>query len=98
MAIVSDVLNQVVGRVVVRTAWGPDIVIDQPFSEQPTGGTPTTALLKPEIAIYPRAGGSISPDPIKFAPYGSPGETRWPYVVTVMGLALGVLLYRIFRR
>lgn len=97
MAFVSDVLNQVVGRVVVRTEWGPDIVIDEPFSAQPTGGSPATAYLKPEISIYPRAAGGIAADPIQFAPYGSPGETKWPYLITGIGLLLGITMYRILR-
>ncbi len=98
MAFATDVLNQLVGRVVVRTEWGPDVVIDDPFSAQPTGGTPAAPYLRPEIAIYPRAGGAISADPIRFAPYGSPGETKWPFIVAGGGLLLGWFIFRAFVR
>jgi hypothetical protein len=85
----------------IRTAYGPTITIDEPFSPTPPGASsPTSSLLKPEIDVYPRsaATGTISPDPIKFAPYGDPGESKWPFIVAGLGLLLGWLTFRTFGR
>ena len=97
MSIVSDALNASVDRVEIRTAWGPTISIDQPFAPSPPGDdSPMTKFLKPVITIYPKS--NISSDPTVFAPYGDPGESKWPFVVAAIGLGLGWLAYRAFGR
>ncbi len=70
-----NVLDQIVGSITIQTAWGPDLVIDAPFSDTPGAASGMLAVLKPQITVGYRTGGSQT-----FAPYGAPGPTRWPWV------------------
>ena len=99
MSLITEVLNQYVGKVEVRTAYGPTITIDDPFSSSPsTGDSELSKLLKPSIDIYSRTSGGISADPTSFAPYGDPGQTKWPFLVAGLGFVVGWLTFRAFGR
>ena len=96
MSIITDTLNQVVDSVEVRTAYGPTISLNQPFAPSPPGNdSGATKFLQPVFTIYPKAGLG---EPIVYAPYGDPGESKWPFIVTGLGLLIGWLAYRAFGR
>ena len=94
MSLVTDVLQGVIGKMEVRTRFGPTITLDDPFSSSPSTQPGASQWLKPMIQLYPKSGGA----PITIAPYGDPGDTLWPYIVAGGGLLLGWLTYRSFGR
>lgn len=83
-------LNNLVAQVSIRSEYGPNVVIDQPFSGAPSsgGGSLLLRILKPEITITPGYG--LAPQTV--APWGTPGPTKWPFVEMglIVAAALGV--------
>jgi hypothetical protein len=99
MSLVTDLLAQAVDRMEIRTSIGPTISLDQPFAPSPPGDdSATTQFLRPVISIYPKSVAGVAVQPVVFAPYGDPGETKWPFVVAGLGLLLGGFLYLAFGR
>lgn len=100
MSFITDALQQVVGKIEVRTRYGPTLTLDDPFASAPVGTGPSGAsILKPMIVLYPReVNGQKVADPITIAPYGDPGDTFWPFLVAGGGILLGWLAYRSFGR
>jgi hypothetical protein len=100
VSIVSDILDSAVGRAEIRTAFGPTISLDRPFAPTPPGDDSAfTKLMQPVITLYPTAAaGMVDPNPITYAPYGDPGETKWPFLVAGFGLLIGWLTFRAFGR
>lgn len=92
----SDLLSLVKG-VKIETAYLPPIELRDPFGAGGGAPNPLLAALKPRITIDAAFGG-----PITVAPYGDPGESRWPLVqagLVLAGGAIGLwLLSRLLRR
>lgn len=89
--VVEDILNSQVKSIKIQTAYGPDIVIPEPFKPAPPpppGTKSAAAYLKPRIEI--QLGGA---SPITWAPYGDPRPSKWPWVKTALvgGVILGGL-------
>lgn len=84
----SNLLDSLVSGLRIDTAWGPPIVMQDPFaSGPPTATSETLSVLKPKITVTLRIGG----DQV-FEPYGDPGDSMWPYLINGSILALvGVL-------
>lgn len=90
-------LQNAVQSIVIETAYGPPIVIDDPLKPAPPN--PFLQALKPKITLTIKG-----QNPLIITPYGDPGVTRWP-IVKVGALVLGGLLvagigygiYRAFR-
>jgi hypothetical protein len=103
MALVDTLLDPLVARIEVQTAWGPTIAADDPFRARAAGaegaggaaggGFDLARFLRPKILIYDRSGN----EPSTFTPYGDPGETAWPYVAVGLGLLIGGLAYGTWR-
>lgn len=92
-------LGNLVRQIRIDTAYGPPIVLDQPFSPAAQAGGPSALKwLKPRITIVPNIDGM---DPIVSEPWGAPGPTRWPQVQLAMvlggALSLGLMGYGIYR-
>jgi hypothetical protein len=86
----SDLIN----RIVIDSAYGPQIVIDKPLAPDPNAPAPWyLQLLKPQITIVTPLGTRV------IAPYGAPGETQWPTVqlilLLIVCLIIGVVVYRL---
>lgn len=84
-----------VDRIVIESAYGPKIVLQDPFAPSDPSAPPSTFLpqMKPSVQLYLRG----SKTPIKYEPYGPPGETKWPLVRNSLigaGALLAYLLYR----
>lgn len=90
-------LDGIIKEIRISSAWGPDIVIDQPFSGAPSasGGSALMGLLKPQITIVPAING-VGEQVV--APWGAPGPTKWPMVEAALVLAvllgIGIFLRR----
>ena len=80
----ASLLDSLVAGVQIDTTWGPPVVIADPFSPVPTPSGPG-AFLKPKITFQFRDGSSQA-----ITPYGDPGETKWPFLLTALA-ALGVV-------
>jgi len=106
VALIDTILDPLVARLEVHTTVAPAIVVDDPFRATAAGaagagggaagaggGFDLARFLKPRILIYDRSGG----DPVEFTPYGDPGESLWPFVVTGLGLLIGGLAYGTWR-
>lgn len=100
MSVVSDILNSAVGRVEIRTAFGPTLSLDHPFApSSPGDDSAFTKLMQPVLSIYPTAtAATVDPNPLVYAPYGDPGESKWPFLVAGVGLLVGWLAFRAFGR
>jgi len=79
----ASLLESLVSSIKVRSAYGPDFDLSDPFAPGPP--SPFLQALKPEIQI-----GIKGSSPIVIAPYGHPPPTRWPLVVVVLTLGAGV--------
>jgi len=96
----SDIFSQIartaIRRVEVATAYGPPIVLDDPFAPGPPN--PALQRLRPKISIYTRG----QRTPIVIAPYGKPGPSRWPDIergLKILGLGLaGLGVFWVVRR
>jgi hypothetical protein len=87
-----DFLDQLVSGILVETAYGPPIYLADPFRPTPPGAISPVSYLKPKVTIFLKTG-----NPVVTAPYGDPGETRWPYIqLGIAALSLAVL-YVIFK-
>ena len=85
--LIDNALRSQVRRIKVETAYGPPIVLDEPFT--PSAPSWLMKTLRPKITLHLR---DVS-DPIVIAPHGAPGATAWPWV-SVVGLAtLGLAAY-----
>lgn len=87
-----DLLSNLITNIRVDTVWGPPIVLDQPFAASPEPN-PFLSLMKPKITVGV-AGGS----PLTIAPYGEPGDSKWPFVELFMAAGALALLYLGMRR
>lgn len=84
----------------IESQWLPPIVIRDPFSTSasPGAGSEAGALLKPRVSI------EIAGDPraVSVAPWGDPGESRWPEVkillVAVGVVAAALIVSRVMRK
>jgi hypothetical protein len=90
---------QVVDKVVINTRYLAPIVISAPQptgapSEGGGGGPGLTQALQPEIQLYLK--GKETPS-YSFAPYGSPGETQWPWMKFVLLFTAGTIGYLTYR-
>lgn len=74
LGIPPKTLARAITRVEVHTAYGPPIVLDDPFAPGPPN--PYLQALKPEVVLY------VGDTPVTAAPYGEPGPTKWPQVRT----------------
>lgn len=88
-------LLRAVRRIDVQTAYGPDIVLNDPFDpNQPAN--PLLQKLKPQVTMY------IGNETITLAPYGKPPPTAWPTIrnVALVGGAFATvgLLYWLSQR
>ena len=81
-----NILASIVSGVTVSSAWGPDIVIDQPFADSPPSPVAGAVgrWLKPKVTLQLTGGGEVSS-----APYGEPGASNWPLVQA--GLIIGAM-------
>ena len=78
----------------IDTAYGPPIVLDHPFDSS-ANQKPSKLLsaLKPQITIVPGdALASLVSHPVMIAPYGRPGQTKWPQVEATAVIAGAVVL------
>lgn len=78
-------MEQLIDRIVIDTAWGPQLVLVPSGEPSPAG-----AWLKPAASVYVKGLQS----PMLIAPYGQPGPTKWPWVqgALVLGAGVGALL------
>lgn len=86
----SDILEGLITRIRVQSAFMPDVVIDDPFKPGPP--SPLLGALKPKITVE-----LLSGKPIVVAPWGEPGPTRWPEIkkgLVAVGVLAAVLIVR----
>lgn len=88
----ATILDSIVTYARVTSEYGPDFVINRPFSPSPPseGDSATTKFLrraKPRIEIGIQGG-----EPIVMTPYGKPGPSKWGNIVLVGGIGLGLLV------
>jgi len=81
-----NALENLVSQIIIQSEYGPDIVIDQPFSGNPTtsGSSILMGILKPQVTIVTGLGNEV------VAPWGNPGPTRWAFVEIAVLVALGI--------
>lgn len=79
----ADLLRQLVTGVTVETAYLPTIELQDPFKPGPPN--PLLQLLRPRVTLQ------VAGKPVRYAPYGEPGATRWPMVQTGLILGAGAL-------
>lgn len=91
-------LDSLIGQIRIDTEYGPPIIINHPFEPDAAASPSPLKWLKPKITITPKY--SII-NPIRSAPWGNPGPTKWPQVqiglVVAGALGLGLLGYGIYR-
>jgi len=78
-------MAKMITRVDVDTAYGPSIIINDPFAPGPPN--PYLQALKPKVTLH------IGDQKVDFQPYGAPGPTKWPVIATgaaVAGVLIGV--------
>lgn len=99
---VNPLLQTIVGNIAVRSNYGPDIDIADPFAQGESSaesvaandaGNPFLALLQPEVVITGPDGSTVA----VAAPYGVPGPTKWPILAPVMILGVLALSYYAYR-
>lgn len=78
-----NVFLRAVHRVEIKTAYGPKIVLDDPFNPEQTPN-PLLERLKPQVTLF------VSDRKVSFAPYGDPPPTKWPLIKNA-AIAAGVL-------
>lgn|SRR5512147_490091 len=95
MPFVLDLLNTAVERIQLDTAWGPPVVLDEPFAPGEPNAPPSLfeRVMKPALRIYARGGG----EPITVAPAGDPGASKWPLVSIGLGFVGAMILWRILQ-
>lgn len=86
-------LAATVSRLDVDTAWLPPIRVDQPFSSSGSGATKLTKLLRPQFTVTLSDG-----TPLRVAPAGAPGESRWPWLALFAAIGVLVVVALIIRR
>ena len=96
--LVWPLLDSEVAAVEVQSTWAPPIWVPDPFSSSAKGeeGAPAgggginlARFFKPKVIVHMRSGATKS-----FAPYGDPGDSKWPWVAIGLGLAFGgVVVY-----
>lgn len=70
----AEALAKMITRIDVETAYGPPIVLNDPFAPGPPN--PYLKALKPRVTIQ------VAGQQIQMKPYGDPGVTKWPLVAT----------------
>lgn len=92
----SEIAREMISRIDVDTAYGPSITLDDPFAPGPPN--PYLQKLKPRVKLHMRGEGI---EPVKIAPYGDPGPTKWPLIQTSLYVGAfviaGGLLYKLLR-
>lgn len=84
----AGLFDNLIDYVKVSTAYGPDIVLNKPLQPAPASSKGSLmATLQPRVEIG--VGGS---SPIILQPYGKPPPTRWPILITSVGILGGALL------
>lgn len=84
----ASFLESMITKVQIKTAYGPDLVLNKPFAPSPPGTNPVAAALKPRVEVFV----SGAAEPLVMQPYGKPPPTKWPTIVAVGGASLGLLL------
>jgi hypothetical protein len=97
----ASFLQSLVTGIHIRSNYGPDIDVADPFSPSPTtttegrGSATLLSKLQPQV-VFDTAGG-----PIVLNPYGTPGPTRWEEVLTGAtffgSIAVGLSLYGLYK-
>jgi hypothetical protein len=80
-----ETLARAITRIDVKTAYGPPLTVADPFAPGPPN--PYLQALKPEVTVW------LGDQPVKMAPYGKPGPSKWPWIqgaAILGGVALGV--------
>lgn len=80
----GDVLTDSIKAIHVRSNFGPDIDLVDPFG--PAVPNPLMRALQPQIVLDTSLG------PVTVNPYGTPGSTSWSSLWELGGLASVVLL------
>ena len=98
--VIGSELPKWVTGVRVDTEWLPPIIIADPFATTPgpVAPNPVLSVLKPRLTFEIK-GGALNP--LRTAPYGEPGPTRWPQLktgLTIAGVAALLLLVAARRR
>lgn len=87
----AEAFAKMISRIDVETAYGPPIIINDPFKPGPPN--PYLSALKPRVTL------TIADQKVDIAPYGAPGPTKWPIIATgaaVAGVLVGVWgVYRV---
>ncbi len=93
----TALLDSLVSGILVETAWGPPIMVEEPFKPLAPGETSaadvTGQLMKPKITVYLRTG-----DKYVSVPYGDPGATKWGFVQIGLAVASLGLLWLLMRK
>lgn len=84
----ASFLESMITKVQIKTAYGPDLVLNKPFAPSPPGTNPVAAALKPRVEVFV----SGAAEPLVMQPYGKPPPTKWPTIVAVGGATVGLLL------
>jgi len=92
-------LRNVISRIKIDSAYGPDLVIDQPFS--PSAPNVLLSRLRPRITIDVKGLAT----PLVVSPWGDPPATIWPQLkaggIVVGGILValaGIGVYHLTRR
>lgn len=86
-AALEQFLRNSLTQVEIHTTYGPDIVLKDPLKPGPP--SPYLQALKPEITLTFATGNKIA-----VAPYGKPGPSKWPQLVStakVAGVFVGIV-------
>jgi hypothetical protein len=74
-------MNELVTQLVIDSAYAPRVIIDKPLSSDAVTSGPSSwilGVLKPQITVVTPLGNKV------IAPWGAPGETRWPIVQWIL--------------
>lgn len=79
---------ELITRLVIDSAYGPQVVIDKPLASDPSASpSRVMSILKPQITVITPLGNKV------IAPWGKPGETRWPEVqIALLALLVALLI------
>lgn len=84
-----NILADSVHELRIESAWTPALIIREPFALSPPSPVASAvgSFFKPRVSVVTSLG------PLSSAPYGDPGESRWPEVqgALLIGGALGFI-------